>query len=534
MRLTRFLLAILLMVPAIPAVADEVATKEVNGEWLKFQENPKEYMNSHSTRIDQTGKRVPARRDSVFSNQDINTRRYVELKAKEREILRRSKVNNAEGLLEEEINLKGKVVRFLDMKEFQAKGLTPLFRLEEFDSRGLQKAELTETPWSGSYWPIYQGILGARYSSRPFTELPPEWKAYYDYTRKTSLGTILASGVQADFDALSPSEKYDILIGVPGLMTGSGDGFLTQVMWNEGREYFERYGKVEAWMGICHGWAPAAFMVPRPSQAINVKPVPERVPQVKFYPADMKGLISLLWAKGSSDVSFFGGRCNEKKPQTDPESGRNLPRECFDVNPGFWHVALVNQIGLAKRSLIIDAAYDYEVWNQPLRSYKYRYFNPQNGEKSDTAAKVIVRKEDYSKDKFRKFRSPKAVAYVGVEMDLTYVSENWNFPSEVDDASTDAYRTVNYLYDLELDANGDIIGGEWYRNEHPDFVWLPMMATRAVSNGDRSVQPSAWNPMEQQVPPFWREIAIQTARYYGEPLAAIIEPLEAAASRPRR
>ena len=533
MGFTKLLISTLLLWPLNSAQADD-AGKEVSSEWLLFQDNPKVYMNTHSARIDQTGKLVPEWRDSAFSNQDIRSRRYVELKAKEREVLRRSKVNNAEGLLEEEINLKGKVVRFLDMKEFQAKGLTPVFRLEDFDSRGLQKAELNELPWSGSYWPIYQGTLGARYSSRPFMELPSDWKAYYDYTRKISLGSVLATGVQADFDALSPSEKYDILIGVPGVLAGSDDGFLTQVMWKEGREYFERYGKVEAWMGICHGWAPAAFMVARPSRAIVAKPVPDRVAQVKLYPADMKGLISLLWAKGSSDVSFFGGRCNEKAPQTDPESGRSLQRECFDVNPGFWHVVLVNQIGLAKRSFIIDASFDYEVWNQPLRSYKYRYFNPQTGEKGDSAAKLIVKKEDYSKDKFRKFRSPKAVAYVGVEMDLTYVSENWNFPSETDDASTDAYRTVSYLYDLELDANSDIIGGEWYRNEHPDFVWLPMMDTRAISRGDRHVQPSAWNPLESQVPPFWREIAIQTARYYGEPLAAIIEPLEVAASRPRR
>jgi hypothetical protein len=35
----------------------------------------------------------------------------------------------------------------------------------------------------------------------------------------------------------------------------------------------------------------------------------------------------------------------------------------------------------------------------------------------------------------------------------------------------DAQRSVRYLYELELDRDGDIIGGEWYTHRPPDFLW---------------------------------------------------------------
>jgi len=91
-------------------------------------------------------------------------------------------------------------------------------------------------------------------------------------------------------------------------------------------------------------------------------------------------------------------------------------------------------------------------------------------------------------------------------------------------------RTIRYLYDLELDRNGNIIGGEWYRNEHPDFEWLPHATTQPFSSGDRGLTSASWDPSRQAIPAFWRDIAIRTARVNGEPLAAIVEPLANAAA----
>ena len=35
----------------------------------------------------------------------------------------------------------------------------------------------------------------------------------------------------------------------------------------------------------------------------------------------------------------------------------------------------------------------------------------------------------------------------------------------------DKLKVVTYWYDLELDEDNNIVGGEWYTNRHPDFLW---------------------------------------------------------------
>src|SRR5262249_50319012 len=139
--------------------------------------------------------------------------------------------------------------------------------------------------------------------------------------------------------------------------------------------YQDSSGNVETWMGICHGWSPAAFMIARPTNAITVVAADGKTP-ITFYPSDIKALSSQLWANNPADSRFIGGRCNVKKPKVD-SVGRIIDQDCFDTNPGTWHLAVVNQIGIGKRSFVLDVTYDYEVWNQPARKYSYVYFNPQ-------------------------------------------------------------------------------------------------------------------------------------------------------------
>src|ERR1700687_6167073 len=43
-----------------------------------------------------------------------------------------------------------------------------LRKLEDMEAQNLQSAQLKESPWSSTYWPIYQGELGARYADGDF------------------------------------------------------------------------------------------------------------------------------------------------------------------------------------------------------------------------------------------------------------------------------------------------------------------------------------------------------------------------------
>lgn len=535
------LAAALIMNPSLQAHAQssEPSSKQedrLKVRWEQFQANPSGFLNSHPVKRDQRGRVIPSVANSVFSASDIESQEFVLKKAEGASSVGRNQIPSSRRAshFAGEGQIKTKILSFLDQTEFQAKGITPLFRLQEMEDRKLQSAQLDETPWSGSYWPIYQGSLGARYASASFLRGGGNWKKYFGSVGgPDTLSNIVSRGDAHEIDELSPSEKYDLLIGVPGEERDSQSGYLTPLMWAEGQRYYDQFGRVESWMGLCHGWAPASFMAKRPRRIVQATAANESS-QVRFYPSDLKGLSTLLWTSETVATTFIGGRCNAKKPKLDPKTGRIIDSVCFDTNPGVWHLALINQIGQAKRSMVIDATYDYEVWNQPVYSYTYRYFNPQTGESTDTLAKAAIARADFSKDKFAKYRSKETATIVGVEMDLSYVSESGADHQETDSPDEDVVQTVTYLYDLELNAEGEIIGGEWYHNAHPDFLWLPAHDAQALSYGDMELNGgAAWTP-SQALPRFWRDLAVKTATNFGQPLAAIVEPLLTEASEPAR
>jgi hypothetical protein len=382
----------------------------------------------------------------------------------------------------------------------------------DMDAARLRKAALAETPWSDDYWPTYLGMLGRRYADPGFPAAR-DWKRNFDYIQDHPARDIVREGNASAIDRLSPSEKYDLLVG-------DDRGTLTSGMWSEGKWYHDRHGDVETWMGLCHGWAPAAYMLPRPRRVVTVKAADGRT-DIRFYPSDIKALATLLWANARTASRFIGSRSSDKEPKTD-EVGRVISPEVFDTNPGTWHMSVVNQIGVTKRSFILDATYDYEVWNQPVVGYEYSYFNPQRMEWTSDLQNATVPRAQFTSDRFKRYRSPSFAAAVGVAMKTTYVVETPPSHRASDDPSQDAVTSVDYLYDLELDASGKILGGEWYQNAHPDFLWTPPPGARALTPGEQHATGSLHPP--GPVPVSWRLAAARTSAQK-MPLAKIVERL---------
>lgn len=337
-------------------------------------------------------------------------------------------------------------------------------------------------PWSGDYWAIYSGSIAKRYSDPQFMSEVKDWMTGIAYFLKTP-------SVDLTDEVLSPAEKYDRIVA-------DENYGLTNASWNEGKKFKDEKGKVESWMGLCHGWAPASFMEPRPVTTKSVKQL-NSDSVVRFRPDDIKALLTLKWANGvnvtpdlsESATRFLGGRCNVKSPKMDDETGRIIDPECFDLNPGAWHVAITNQIAGEKRPLIIDASFDYQVWNHPVTAYKYQYFNPKTLLPTDNLADATVKLSDPEfKDKFKKFRnSSAAVSVVGIGMQISYVIEKSPRAIDEDSESQDRMATAAYYYDLEIDKDGKIVGGEWYQNRHPDFIWMPMKNSIVLHSVDLSV-----------------------------------------------
>ncbi len=352
--------------------------------------------------------------------------------------------------------------------------ITNIYELD----KSLKFGQVSVQPWSGDYWSIQSGMAAKRYVDKNSNRF--NWKASYEY--------FLANPtLSTEPEFWSAAEKYDFIVG-------DEEFSLTHANWLEGKAYHDAHGRVEGWMGICHGWAAASFMEPRPTHSINMNSYFDDTQSVELLPDDIKALLSLKWAKGTTvnkdysglATSFVGGRCNDKEAESDPETGRVIDPKCFDVNPATWHIIVTNQVGQVKRPFIIDAAYDYEVWNHPVVSYQVNYFNPKDLSEVETLeqAKVAIGADDF-KDKFAKFRNnPKAKHLVGIRMEVKYVVETSPLNRGTDSSENDMLNKVAYYYDLELDETGKIIGGEWYQRSHPDFVWMPKKDSVVLNNED--------------------------------------------------
>jgi hypothetical protein len=380
--------------------------------------------------------------------------------------------------------------------------------LAEMEQKGLLKAELPNSPWADSYWPTYAGQIANRYND-PNYNAALVWKYNFDYLTE-NLG-------QGGLEHMSPAEKYDLLVGDSAFT-------LTSKMIRAGLPFADAEGKVETWFGLCHGWSPASFMLPRPAHAVSVKAADGRT--LTFTPSDMKALATLLWANGAGPTKFIGARCNDKKPPKDG-NGRDTNPDCFDTNPATWHLSVVNQIGVSKRSFVIDASAGYEVWNQPVFGYQYGYVNPNTNKSSYTLADMKVRLSDLKNDVYAAHRSAKAEYVVNVIMSLSYVTENGPSTLLTDSSENDAYQAATYTYDLELDRDDNIVGGEWHSGLHPDFLWVPVKGSKASSSGDAWLKSrgdnSTWDG-SAAIPPSWQKAAKMAANHE-QPLARVVEQL---------
>jgi len=273
---------------------------------------------------------------------------------------------------------------------------------------------LEREPWSDTYWPENQGGIS------------------YRWQRREAFGRLLAPDelVQmdpVDISKLSPSEKYD-------LFAGSHEWGLTQRVRSE-------TGPDEAsWTGYCHGWAPASlqFEEPQPVTVTNDDGI-----EIRFGSADIKALLTYFTGQvipttHSTDVLPFGVAPRGIGSQCG--NGRADLPQCYDVNPGALHVLLGNQVGLRGHGFVMDVDPTYEKWNQPVYAY---------------ASEQLTR------------RAPSPGAAEGaVEEVVVATTVSWG--QEIEPmwdpvVGTHHQETTDrrYLYTLELDASGDVVGGQW-------------------------------------------------------------------------
>ncbi len=352
--------------------------------------------------------------------------------------------------------------------------MTPSYALNDMKPKGTTKLKL----WSDDYWRLQWGATSYRYvqgeSFETYKDAVGNYKQPADW--KMALGQL--GQLNETVASWSPAEKYDLTVG-------DAQFTLTNAQKAVGSRVANEDGDVEPWMGICHGWAAAAIMVPRPERQVIAK---GSGVQITWYPHDIRAMASLAWAEGKSGSNFVGGRCNSKDVKAHP-NGRLIQDECFDNAPNTFHLALGNLIGKAGLSFVMDKTFDYEVWNQPIYSYEFTYFNPLDRLKRSSDWRKVAVAYDKNFKKADRFQKPltrgvcsragscddsEISHMVGVIATVVYLAEVTPIPG--DEVNENRLVRETYTYDLELKKDRTkylATGGEWHYNSHPDFLWLP-------------------------------------------------------------
>lgn len=316
--------------------------------------------------------------------------------------------------------------------------------------------------WSESYWPSNLGGIAYRWNSPN----PQPFK----YKLLTKEEVLRAS--ESELSELSPAELYDISLG--------------DYRYSLTKKVLKTYSPKDLWWeGICHGWAQAAANYPEPDKTVVTNKDGVRVP---FGSSDVKALLAMHDAFNSKGAyTRIGARCGvngKVDGEAYPEDGdvaapnpkdANRP-ECRDVNAGAFHVVLANMIGINSQGFVADVDRFNDVWNQPIKAYNSSVvgsvpltaMDMRNG----VVQKIQIKTEMIYGDELE-FFSQELVA----EGSTQFVSKE---PVTRTPFQLDSSR--NYEYVLELDANGNITGGEWISESRPDMLWMKK-ADVAFRNG---------------------------------------------------
>lgn len=272
--------------------------------------------------------------------------------------------------------------------------------------------------WSGDYWPLNKGLINQRWNAK---------SALHPTLSKETLKTM----TQNQLAQLSPSEKFDLLNG------------RYHFPLKKEVEGYSHYGAAD-WEGICHGWAPASMNHNEPYPKTLKNPDGIMVP---FGSADIKALLSYYYAYPYQVANTYqlGRRCYNGRFRMNEDCKK-------DLNAGAFHIVLTNRIGLENKGLIADMNRYEQVWNHPLMKYQVKILSDSRGRRSSSA--------------------PGTARLVKVQTKVTYVDESPNFWEPLNGTSQHRLLSENFRYLLELNAYGQIIGGEWISGRRPDFLWL--------------------------------------------------------------
>lgn len=333
------------------------------------------------------------------------------------------------------------------------------------------KGKAKQRPWADTYWPTYQDGINHRWQDTGnfLNDLSPAEKydaAFNGWKPESVKGLKPYKAEWGGFDQPFDESYYDKLGPLAKAISNFHGNRATRNAAKAGKlnsdgtakngNEKENFGGIEAWEGKCHAWCPASIREKEP-----LKPVVHN--GVRFEVSDIKALLIACYERSNSVM--IGGRNGEKDIESDPV-GRPKKPDARDINPGTFHILLGTLLGRDGVSFVEDRTASYQVWNQPIAEYEVV-------EKKEITKQEASRLVGDNEGKYKP--NPNAVKFYQVTTNVDYIVES--HPGVEPNAHNDYQeRTDYYEYILELNAKGEIIGGEWLgasREEHPDFLWFP-------------------------------------------------------------
>jgi hypothetical protein len=333
------------------------------------------------------------------------------------------------------------------------------------------KGTASKTAWPASYWPTYEDGINNRWQGSDELSPAEKYDAAFNGWDPASVEGLRPwdpDNCSGEFDK-EYYEKLGPLAKFASKNKGNwrshdgvdsnADGNIDECSSTDGND------GVETWFGLCHAWVPASMLEDEPKKAVTKN-------GVTFEVSDIKAL--LIASYDRSDSTMLGGRCNDAGDKvTRDEFGRITSDACRDTNPGSLHVIMTNLLGEEGRGFAFDRTWDYQVWNQPVTGYEIL----DQKEVTETEALAKLGRTDVTAYPYNK----DAKRWVSVRAKVFFVVESVPMTTPTLEDIARYTRSDTYEYVLELDADGNIIGGEWltttsYGSRYtalPDFLWFP-------------------------------------------------------------
>lgn len=219
-----------------------------------------------------------------------------------------------------------------------------VFELSKLPAQGQAQV----TPWTGSYWPVYEDSINFQWDGANDSAAAKYGKAFNVADVENKVSKAHGIDAQSSRKECTDASVCDASIGETCAK----------------RRGAEKGRCIPTWWGICHAWTPASILFPEPKHPVTRN-------GVTFKVQDLKALASLV--HNSTTSKFVSLRCNTQGGKVAVDAyGRVVANECRDTNAGTYHVLLANYLGLRQQAFAEDRVYDHEVWNQPLRAFRVK------------------------------------------------------------------------------------------------------------------------------------------------------------------